>query len=293
MRRVERDVRWRGRAPRGSATHQPAVTTGSLNRMTAVFAAAGLLAALAGCSGSGAPSEGQSADQTGSAPPAGELLVFAAASLSSTFTEIGERFEASHPGSAVEFNFAGSTDLVAQLQQGAPADVFASADASTMDRAASDDLLSGTPTVFATNTMMIAVPPDNPAGIAGFADLARPGVQVVVCAPEVPCGSATQRVEANTGVSLDPVSEESSVTDVLNKAATGEADAGVVYVTDVQGSAGRVMGIEIPADVNTVNSYPIAVLAGSAVPGLAQQFQAMVTGPEGRKVLADAGFGAP
>ncbi len=241
------------------------------------------LVLLTGCSGRGGPE---------SAPP-GELTVFAAASLRSSFTEIGEQFEDDNPGSQVIFSFAGSSDLAAQLEQGAPADVFASADTRNMDKVAAAGLLSGSPQNFATNTMMIAVPPDNPAGITGFADLAEPGVQVVVCAPQVPCGAATKTVEANTGVTLAPVSEESSVTDVLNKVATGQADAGVVYVTDVAGSGGSVIGIGIPDEVNAINTYPIAVLDDSPSPGLAEDFLAFVLGPKGQQVLSDAGFGAP
>ena len=256
-------------------------------RGPSVIIAAGLLGSMAGCSSSGAPATDVSSAS------GGELLVFAAASLKATFTEIGSQFEDAHPGTAVRFNFAGSSDLVAQLQQGAPADLFASADTRNMDKAAADNLVSGTPTGFATNSMVIAVPPDNPAGVGSFADLAGPGVQVVVCAPQVPCGAATEEVEANTGVTLTPVSEESSVADVLGKVATGEADAGVVYVTDVQGAAGKVTGIEIPADVNAVNTYPIAVLAGGRSRTLAEQFKAMVTGQQGQTVLREAGFGAP
>ncbi|HEX6888258.1 MAG TPA: extracellular solute-binding protein, partial [Candidatus Nanopelagicales bacterium] len=146
---------------------------------------------------------------------------------------------------------------------------------------------------FATNTMAIAVPPGNPAGIRTFADLARPGLAVVVCAPQVPCGAATTRVAAASGVTLAPVSEEGSVTDVLGKVTAGEADAGVVYATDVAGAGGAVAAVAIPSAVNTTNTYPIAVLAGSRDPGLAGQFRALVLGPEGREVLADAGFGAP
>lgn len=241
---------------------------------------------LAGCSSSPSPEPGTSASNS-------ELTVFAAASLTATFTEIGKQFEAAHPGTTVRFNFAGSSDLVAQLQQGAPADVFASADTANMDKAVADDLVSGTPANFATNSMMIAVPPDNPADVGSFTDLAEPGVQVVVCAPQVPCGAATEQVEKNTSVTLDPVSEESAVTDVLNKVSNGEADAGIVYVTDVQGSGGSVTGIAIPTKDNAVNTYPIAVLDGSASPTLAQEFEALVVGPEGQKVLSDAGFGGP
>jgi molybdate transport system substrate-binding protein len=139
----------------------------------------------------------------------------------------------------------------------------------------------------------IAVPLDNPAQIAGLADLARPGVRLVTCAPEVPCGAAAQRVAVAARVSLRPVSEESSVTDVLNKVQTGEADAGLVYVTDVKAAAGKVQGVPFPEARRAVNEYPIAVLAGSRQPQLAEEFLALVTGPRGREVLADAGFTLP
>ena len=265
------------------------MTANRLWRLVAVAASAGMLVtAVTGCSTSESP-----ATRAPSGPAAGEVTVFAAASLKATFTEIGAQFQAAHPGTTVRFNFAGSSDLVAQLQQGAAADVLAPADARTMDRASADTLLAGEPTAFATNTLMIAVPPDNPAGITSFADLAGEGVQVVVCAPQVPCGAATQQVEANTGVTLAPVSEESSVADVLNKVATGEADAGVVYVTDVRASDARVLGVPIPAEVNAVNTYPIAALAEARAPALAAQFEALVLGAQGQQVLADAGFGAP
>lgn len=218
-----------------------------------------------------------------SSPDSQELTVFAAASLKGTFTELGRQFETDHPGTTVRFNFAGSSDLVAQIEQGAPADVFASADEANMAK-----LPDANATVFATNSMMIAVPRDNPANIKDFADLAE--AQVVVCAPEVPCGTATKKVEQNTGVTLAPVSEEASVTEVLNKVSTGEADAGVVYVTDVQAAGDKVLGIEIPASVNAVNSYPIAAISDDP---LATDFANVVIGPEGQKVLSEAGFGAP
>ena len=198
-----------------------------------------------------------------------------------------------NPETTVRLNYAGSADLVAQLQQGAPVDVFASADTVNMDDAVAADLVSGQPTSFATNSMMIAVPPDNPAKVASFADLGKSGVRVVVCAPKVPCGAATVKVEESTGVTVKPVSEESAASDVLNKVTTGEADAGVVYVTDVQGSAGAVKGIAIPTEDNAVNTYPIAVLTGSTSPTLARDFEALVVGAQGQKVLSDAGFGSP
>ncbi|HEU4546243.1 MAG TPA: molybdate ABC transporter substrate-binding protein, partial [Microlunatus sp.] len=175
----------------------------------------------------------------------------------------------------------------------APGDVFASADTTNMDKATADDLVEGRPVDFASNTLEIAVPPDNPASITSFADLAEDGVKVVVCAPQVPCGSATQKVEAVTGVDLTPVSEESSVTDVLNKVTSGEADAGLVYKTDVQTAGDKVLGVPFPESSGAVNVYPIAVLAGGENAELAREFVDLVTGSAGRQVLADAGFGRP
>ena len=260
-------------------TVEPA-RSGSLRGPVAAAVAAALLA---GCS------TGTAADPDS---PPGELTVFAAASLKATFTELADAFEAAHPGTTVQLGFGGSSDLVAQLQQGAVADVLATADMATMDRAASDGLLAGAPQPFATNTMVIAVPPGNPAGIAAFADLAREGVAVVVCAPQVPCGAATEQVEASAGVTLSPVSEEGSVTDVLGKVTSGQAEAGVVYVTDVAAAGDAVEGVAIPIAVNATNSYPIAALAGSDDQALAQQFLELVLGEQGQGVLADAGFGA-
>jgi molybdate transport system substrate-binding protein len=210
--------------------------------------------------------------------------------LKAAFTELGADFEAAHPGSTVAFSFAGSSDLVAQLQQGAPADVFASADTRTMDKATADGLVTGEPVIFAANALQIAVPPGNPAEIATFADLARPGVNVVVCAPEVPCGAATKRLEASTRVSLSPVSEESSVADVLGKVIAGEADAGLVYVTDVMAAGDRVTGVSVPPAAAAATTYPIAILKGSENAALAGKFVDLVSGPEGQSVLKAAGF---
>ena len=252
-------------------------------RRGAALLAAGLLLAACGSGGSGDP-------RAASGPT---LTVFAAASLTSTFTALGRTFEAGHPGVEVAFSFAGSSDLVTQLQAGAPADVFASADAANMAKATGADLVAGKPAVFASNTLTIAVPPGNPAGITVFADLTRPGTTLVVCAPQVPCGAATEKVAAAAGVSLQPVSEESSVTDVLNKVVSGEADAGIVYVTDARGSGGKVAAVDFPEAQQAVNSYPIATLAASRQPDLARQFVDLVTGPQGRQVLSAAGFDAP
>ncbi len=221
------------------------------------------------------------------------LTVFAAASLKAPFTEIGRQFEAQHDGVTVTFSFAGSSDLVAQLQQGAPADVLATADTVSMTTATGDDLVAGMPRAFATNTLQIVTPPDNPAGVDSIDDLAAPGVAVVVCAAQVPCGSAARLVETASGVGIRPVSEEQSVTDVLGKVVSGEADAGLVYVTDVLAAGDTVRGVVLPESVNTVNTYPLAALRSSVDSSLASEFVSFVTGSQGRDVLAAAGFGRP
>jgi molybdate transport system substrate-binding protein len=216
--------------------------------------------------------------------------VLAAASLTNTFTELGKRFEADHKGTTVKLSFGGSSDLVEQIQSGAPADVFASADEKNMDKLGSD---VENRKDFASNTLEIAVPPGNPAGIAGFADLAKPGMKLVICAPEVPCGTATAQVAKIAGVTLEPVSEEQSVTDVLGKVTSGEADAGIVYVTDVKGAGDKVEGITFPESSSAVNTYPIATVKDSKQAALAQQFVDLVLSADGQKTLADAGFGKP
>ena len=240
----------------------------------------------AGGSSAGGSSAAASAPPSGSAP----LTVFAAASLKATFTQIGTIFQQENPGSTVTFNFAGSSDLVAQLIAGAPADVFASADTANMTKATDAGLVSGTPLNFATNTLTIVTPPGNPAGITSFADLAKPGVAVVVCAPQVPCGAAAQKIETNTGVTLTPVSEENSATDVLGKITSGQADAGLVYVTDASGAGDKVTTVSFPESTTVVNTYPIATLTAATQPSMATTFVELVTGPEGQQVLAAAGF---
>jgi molybdate transport system substrate-binding protein len=247
------------------------------------------VALISGCSSS------NSSSSTGSSTtaPTGKIIVFAAASLKKPFTEIGDDFKTDNPGSSLEFSFAGSSDLVTQLSQGAPADVFASADTKNMDKAAQAGLLAGNAVYFASNTLTIAVAPGNPRHITTLADLAEPGLNVVVCAPQVPCGSATQAVEKATGVKLAPVSEESSVTDVLNKVTTGQADAGLVYVTDAMGAGNKVTAVAFPEASGAVNTYPIAVLKGSKNPDLARKFVDLVASDDGQKILSTAGFAKP
>ena len=264
-----------------------------MNRPLATAAVATLLlgAAACGSGASGRASSGSaSSGRTTSSAPHGHLTVFAAASLKTTFTTIGAEFQRAHPGTTVSFSFAGSSDLVSQLQQGAPADVFASADVPNMTKATRDSLTASTPVDFASNTLEIAVPPGNPGHVASLADLTKPGVSVVVCAPVVPCGAAAVKVERAAGIRLAPVSEEQSVTDVLGKVSSGEADAGLVYVTDVREARSAVEGVPFAQSSAAVNVYPIATLRTSTDATLAQAFVDAVTGQPGQGILAAAGF---
>ena len=219
------------------------------------------------------------------------VTVFAAASLKNTFTELEKQFEADNKDTDLVFNFAGSSDLAAQLDSGARADVFASADTNNMKKVTDAGLAAGTPVNFATNTLTIVVAPGNPNGIVSFADLTKPGVSVVVCAPAVPCGNATKKVEDATGTDISPVSEEQSVTDVLNKVTSGQADAGVVYVTDAAAAGDKVTAVPFAESSGAVNTYSIVTLRDSADATLAQKFVDLVTGPKGQDVLSKAGFG--
>lgn len=254
--------------------------------VAAVPAAATLVVSLAGCAGSSAAPAGG-----GGAAGEGSLTVFAAASLKSSFTELADAFEAQHPGTEVTVSFAGSSDLATQISQGAPADVFASADTTNMAKLGDAGLLAGESRTFATNTLAIAVPPGNPAGISSFADLTRAGTRLVTCARQVPCGAAAATVAERQGAVLNPVSEENSVTDVLGKVISGEADAGLVYVTDVRSAGDKVKNIPFPEAAEAVNSYPVAALAGSRNSAAAGAFLDLVASPDGQQVLARAGFG--
>ena len=245
-----------------------------------------LVLPLAACGGD---DEGSDSGDSGTTT----LTVYAAASLTSTFEEIGKKFEAEHDGVKVEFDFGGSSDLVTQIQEGAPADVFASADTANMDKLVDADLAGEDPQDFATNVLEIATPPDNPAGVESFQDLGEQGLQLVVCAPEVPCGAATRTMADDLGVTLSPVSEEESVTDVLAKVTSGEADAGVVYVTYVAAAGDDVHGVPFPESADVVNTYPIAPVTDSENADLAADFIEIVLGDTGQQVLQDAGFGQP
>ncbi len=220
-----------------------------------------------------------------SAPDEPEVTVFAASSLKVPFERLEAVFEQNNPGSSITFNFAGSADLVAQIQQGARADVLATADEATMDASG----LTGAQ-IFATNTMQIVVPAGNPGRVTGLADLASPDLLVVVCAPQVPCGAATSRIEARSGIDISADSEENSVTDVLGKVRAGEADAGIVYASDVRTAGPAVDAIPIATGDNTVNRYPIVQVSEDPQ---AREFVDLVLSPQGRDVLRETGFGPP
>ncbi len=221
------------------------------------------------------------------------LTVFAAASLTGTFTELGRRFEAANPGVKVIFDFAGSPELAQQIVNGAAADVFATASPATMDTVTRAGLAAGKPAIFARNTLQIAVAPGNPKGVTRFADLARPGMTVVVAAPQVPCGAAEQTVEKLTGVDVQPVSEEPDVRTILSKVEAGDADAGVVYISDVRAGGGRTQGVAFPEANQARSAYPIVALGGSRRHALADSFVSLVRSPAGAQVLTTAGFDAP
>jgi molybdate transport system substrate-binding protein len=241
-----------------------------------------------GSSGDG----GSTADGSGS-DISGTITVYAAASLKKSFDAIGAEFEKAHPGSTVQLSYDGSSTLVTQLTGGAPADVFASADEKNMKKLTEAKLQSGTPTLFASNTLQIAVAPGNPKKIAGLADLAKSGVLTVLCASEVPCGSAAHTALDAATVTVKPASEEQNVTAVVTKVSTGEADAGLVYKTDVAAAGGKVDGVKFPESNQAVNKYPIVALKGAANAAGATAFVDLVTGPEGQKVLAGFGFAGP
>lgn len=244
---------------------------------------------LAGCgSGGGAAAGGSAAPSA--APEARTLTVLAAASLTETFTALEKQFETDHPGVDVKLNFAGSSDLAQQIVNGAPADVFAAASDATM-KTVTDAQLAGAPKIFATNVLQIATAPGNPKGIASFADLAKPDLKVVVCAPQVPCGAAAAKIEKATGVALQPVSEEADVKSTLGKVTSGDADAGLVYITDVAATKGKVTGVDFPEAKQATTNYPIAALTRAPQAQLAGEFVTLVTGEAGQKALAAAGFG--
>ncbi|MBG6056217.1 molybdate transport system substrate-binding protein [Salinibacterium sp. CAN_S4] len=254
-----------------------------MTRVLAVLVGAGLLA---GCSA-------QPAQEQEDGTLSGTVTVFAAASLTDTFGAIADAFEREHPGVAVALNFGGSSALATQIVEGAPADVFAAASESTMTPVADAALVDGDPTVFVTNTLEIAVPAGNPAGVTGLSDFANPALSIAICAAEVPCGAASATVFDGAGIVPAPDTLEQDVKAVLTKVELGEVDAGLVYRTDVLAAGPEVDGIAFPEASTALGKYPIAQLAASTNQDAAAAFIAYVLSPAGKKVLDDAGFGTP
>ena len=217
--------------------------------------------------------------------------MFAAASLTAAFGGLGDAFTTANPDVDVRFNFAGSSDLVAQISDGAPVDVFASADLTTMAKLTDAGLAAGEPSTFATNVVEVVVEPRNPLGITGVADLADGDLVVVQCAPGVPCGSYAVQVFANAGITVTPSSYEENVNGVVTKVTLGEADAGIVYRTDVIAAGDAVEGVPIPDEINVVAEYPIAPVADAPNAAGAQAFVDFVLSPSGQDILAAYGFG--
>lgn len=244
--------------------------------------------------GTGGGIDERSSESGGAASSAeGTLMVYAAASLTTSFDRLAEEFEAEYPGVDVTVDYGGSTGLAQRLQEGARADVFASADERTMQRLTDSDLPSGESEIFASNTLTLVVPEGNPADISGLDDLRKDGVNFVRCAPEVPCGAAADELEKANGVALSPVSSELSVTDVLGKVTSGQADAGLVYVTDAKAAGGRVETIEVPHSQDVVNYYPVVTFPDSPNATAAREFVDALTSERGQTILRDEGFGAP
>ena len=265
-------------------------------RVAAGAGAAALAVALAACTSSpttSAAAAGAPASGSASAKPTGTLVVFAATSLTEAFDKIGAQFEKANPGVTVKYNYNGSSSLATQITQGAPADVFASAAPSNMKTVTDAGLATGTPKLFAANSGEIMVETGNPMKITSVKDLANPAVKVVVCAPEVPCGKVATAVFKNAGVTVKPVSQEQNVGGVVTKVTLGEADAGIVYVTDVKANEGKADGVAIPADQNDITDYPIAQLKDAPNSAAAAAFVAYVLGPDGQQVLKSFGFLPP
>ncbi|WP_435795325.1 molybdate ABC transporter substrate-binding protein [Micromonospora taraxaci] len=252
-------------------------------------AAAVLVAlALAGCGTDGDRASGGDADGRG----VGTVTVFAAASLTESFARIGKDFEAANPGSTVTLNLAGSSALANQINQGAPADVFASAAGANMTTVTQAGNADGTPSIFARNQLVIAVPRGNPEGVAGLADLGKPGLKVALCAQQVPCGAAARAALDAAGVALTPATLEQDVKGALAKVKLGEVDAAVVYRTDARAASTNVTGVEFPESAKAVNDYPIVALKDAPNPAGARAFVAYVRSAPAQAVLAEAGFQA-
>lgn len=239
---------------------------------------------LAGCASSGG---------SGSGGNGGTLTVLAASSLTEAFGQLGRTFERQHPGVHVRFSFDSSATLAEQVAQGAPADVLATADTRTMHTVVAAHANDGKPQLFATNKLVLAVPKANPAHVTGIADLDHPDVKYLVCVSSAPCGDLADTLLRANHVSAPPVSREVDVKSVLSKLELDEADAGLVYATDVRSSQGKVTALQVPHAEQNLNDYPIVPLTGSTQPALAHDWVRLVLSPTGQRALRAAGFGAP
>jgi molybdate transport system substrate-binding protein len=219
------------------------------------------------------------------------VTVFAAASLTEPFRTIAKTFETAHAGTKVEINFAGSSTLARQIAEGAPADVFASADEESMQKVAGD--VAGATQVFARNRLAIVVSKGNPKHVTGLADLGRAGMTIALAAPAVPVGRYALEAFAKAGVPAPAGSNEADVKAVVTRVAMGEADAGVVYATDVNPGVGKIEGVTIPHAHNVLARYPIATLKSAPNAARAREFVAYVLSPPAQRVLAESGFVAP
>ncbi|WP_280669428.1 MULTISPECIES: molybdate ABC transporter substrate-binding protein [unclassified Kitasatospora] len=275
------------------------MTTTRSRTAAASLAVLALAVGLTACSSSKSSMSSTSAASassasTSSAPKVtGTITVFAASSLTGTFTDLGKAFEAANPGSTVKFNFGGSSALAQSIVSGAPADVFAAASPATMKTVTDAKDNASTPKNFVSNTLEIAVPKGNPKNLTSLQSLAAPGVKVALCATQVPCGSAAQSALTAAGVKLTPVTLEQDVKSALTKVELGEVDASIVYQTDVKADGGKVDGVDFPEAAKAVNEYPIADLAKAPNAAGAAAFIAYVESAQGQQVLAAAGFKAP
>lgn len=251
----------------------------------ALFAVAAL--ALTGCTAT-TPEPTPTAGDT----LAGTVTVFAAASLTDSFQAIADAFTAEHPGVDMTFNFGGSSGLATQIVEGAPVDVFAAASPATMTTV-TDAGLATDPADFATNTLEIAVPTDNPGDVTGLADFANPDLAIALCAAEVPCGAAAAKALDAAGIVASVDTYEQDVKAVLTKVELGEVDAGLVYRTDILAAGTKVKGIEFPEAAVAIAKYPIAALTAAPNPDAAAAFVAFVLSDAGQQILQKAGFGAP
>ena len=264
-------------------------------RHRAALVLVALLATLGLLAGCGSDSKSSSTPATTGLTPtvSGTVNVFAAASLKEAFTEAAAAFEKANPGTKVVLDFGSSSSLAQSINEKAPADVFASADQANMQKVVDAGGISGSPQVFATNSLEIIVAPGNPKGITGVADLSKSGLIYVTAAPEVPVGKYAAQALQKAGVTVSPSSLEADVKAVVTKVTSGEADAGIVYATDVKAAGAKAQGVVIPTDTNVVATYPLGVTTEAANREGAAAWAAFITGSEGQAILATYGLGAP